>query len=878
MIDPARLPTHLALVARRCHAVGPSASADTFLMTSYLVELSLKTIALTLASGVAKSSPSAAEKLEHELVHADGLGVWENAISRFAGQSMLGYLDSEMQPLISWLMKPRTKSDDEWTRTALSHCSRILDLLGTPDHEPPKKPTVRHLLNYLVRIRNKTKAHGAVGPDFFAQANEDFASAADLLLSHCPICEWEWLHLSVRPSNDSVKAIKLAGLSPTHLRADEAEEIRPRKDGLYFRLTEDGFRFHCGNLLRCNREFSEFMVPNGGYTSTGFAEFIDYATGRTLAVELQQYLNPPAPLPASATEGGAELDIFGNVFGNLPSEPQSYVSRPALEAELVERLSDGNHSIVTLHGRGGIGKTSLALHVAHGLSNESPSRFEHILWLSARDLELRPSGPSEVRRAISDLSSVANVISKLIDIPPTIDALAALLQSPNSATSRGVLLVFDNFETLDDPRELHKFLDTHTHIPNKVLITSRERAFKGDYPVEVEGMELEEATTLLRQESRMLGISAIVTDKAIEEIHEYTDGHAYVMRVLLGEIANHGQWVPLKSLVPRRSDLLNAVFERSFNRLSEEGKWVFLCVANWRSIVAELSLLVALGERELDAERGIEECVRLALLTRHQFADASFAYGAPELARIFARKKLEGDPDRLLIQEDMEVLRQFGTLQPNRISSTGLEDVTREYLRKCLDQVGQSDEPQRSRMDSTISRIAELWPPAWLHLARFRISSNDSAEHIAYALRRAVEETPSDKEVWLARANFAESTGDSATAVASYVSAVEADPHDVELIRETAWSLSQYIDAHKSEIPRARRGVYLASVREHMEKIAGRLDATGLSRLAWLFLLEGDLDGAWKYANLGLEKESTNSHCVRIVERVDAQGYVPSRP
>ena len=208
----------------------------------------------------------------------------------------------------------------------------------------------------------------------------------------------------------------------------------------------------------------------------------------------------------------------------------------------------------------------------------------------------------------------------------TIDDFARLLQNPGVVGSKGILLVFDNFETLDNPRECHRFLDTHTHIPNKVLITSRERSFKGDFPIEVGGMERQEAERLLRQEAASLFIDSDVITKSFEQIYEFTDGHPYVMRVLLGEIAKEGKWVPLKSSQPRRSDILNVVFERSFNKMSAAGRWVFLTVANWRSAVSELSLFVVLGLRDLDVEEGIEECIRLSLLTRHYLADGSYCY------------------------------------------------------------------------------------------------------------------------------------------------------------------------------------------------------------------------------------------------------------
>ena len=877
MIDSTKLPTHLASIARRLHVVGFEASADTFLATSYLTEGLLKTIALALLAGVRRASPAIFYKLEYDIVRADGLGSWVQAIQTCTGQSYAGYLDSDLQALVAWLTKRRTQADDVWAQQATKHCSDILNQLGAADTATPPRFNVLHLLRQLVQIRNKTKAHGAVGPDFFAIANGPYVEATSLFLHNCPATTWEWYHLANRSDRDNVRAIALTGTTPAHVRAEAANALRPTASGMHFRTHDRGHLFHCGELIRTNLECSAFGFPNGGYSTSGSAEFVDYASGKTENVQLPAYLQTPAPLPPSATEGAGALDIYSNIFGNLPPRPDRYVARSTLEAELATRLRDRNHPIITLHGRGGVGKTSLALQLAHVLSEEALPQFEHIIWLSARDVELKPSGTMEVRRAVANLDSVCQRVSTLLDTEPNAESLAQLLRDPAYVGSRGILLIFDNFETLDDPREVHRFLDDHSHVPNKVLITSRERAFKGDYPIEVGGMEREEAQRLIEQEAEALGISTIVGDAGIDEIFEYTDGHAYIMRVLLGEVAKENKWVPLKSLVPRRSDLLNVVFERSFNKLTPEGRWCFLSISCWRSLITELALLVVLGLRGFDAEKGLEECVRLSLLTRHELPDGTCCYDAPELARLFGKKKLEGDPDRLLILEDLELLREFGPLQETAARTSSAGAVVDRFVLTCIERAPGAKLEVRDRLDAALSGVAELWPAAWLGVARFRQETGQSPDAIAYALRRAVEENPDDKATWLARAEFASRQNDAATRIASLVSAVETDPTDVELVREVAFQLCQYIDAHKNEIPVARRGVYLASVRTHMERLAKRLDATGLSRLAWLFLLENNQDGGWKYADLGLSKDSTNHYCLQSMQRLDRRGYSPQR-
>jgi hypothetical protein len=148
-------------------------------------------------------------------------------------------------------------------------------------------------------------------------------------------------------------------------------------------------------------------------------------------------------------------------------------------------------------------------------------------------------------------------------------------------------------------------------------------------------------------------------------------------------------------------------------------------------------------------------------------------------------------------------------------------------------------------------------------------------ERIGYTSRRAVEENPTSRQAWLQRANYAKMVGDDATFISSRVRAVELDPSNVSLIYDVSYDLCRYVSEHSMEIPVNRRRVYLASVREHMVILSGRLDATGLSRLAWLYLLEGNEREAWTYASRGLSKDKRNQYCRGIIERLRKSGFNP---
>lgn len=871
-LSTATLPTHIARTADRLNLIGPEASGDTFLTTSYLVECLIKTIAAALHAGLRTASPDTAYPIAYELVRADGLGTWDDAIRGMCSHPVAGYLPPDFYPSVAWITKKRTQlSEDSWLLQSLADAAQILDLLGREVTSERRTKTVANLLTDLVLIRNKTKAHGAVGPDFFSAANPPYVAIVGRLVTHCPLLDARWMHLSIRPAKKSIRGISLLGSGPKHMRDADTAPFAPNEPGPYI-VPGKQRAFWVGDLLRTNLECTEFFLPNGGYRSPGVAEYLDYATGASRQIEVPQFSLPPGPLPASETEGLPSLDVQSNVFGNLPSLPTQYVSRPAIEQELTERLLDHNHPIITLHGRGGVGKTSLALHVAHSLAQLASPPFDAIVWFSARDVDLRPSGPARVRTAVPDLHAICKSYGALFGVGSTEEDFALVLRGTSTV---GTLFIFDNFETVDAARHVHQFLDTHTHIPNKILITSRERAFKADYPIEVHGMEYDEAEKLIRMTARHVGAESLITSDVVRGIFDYTDGHVYVMKLLVGEIAKERRYVPPRSLLPHRQDIVDAVFERSFNKLSDVGRWVFLLVANWRSVVSELSLLVVCAERGLDAGSGLEECVRFSLINLGSLGDDQPCYHAPELARIFGRKKLESDPDRFTIQEDLERLQRFGVLATRDVGSQTQQAIVERFASWAFREAAEGGSDEIERLDRTLMAVAELWAPAWAFVAKFRHKYGMDRDSVEYAYRRLVEERPFDKGAWLARAEYALSVGDEQTYLASLVSAIDADPSDVELVRDTALTLCKFIDAHRLDIPRTRRGVYLAGVRAHMEKLSQQLDATGLSRLAWLFLLEADEEKALEFASLGLRKDPWNHHCQNLVERL--RGSVPRR-
>ena len=148
----------------------------------------------------------------------------------------------------------------------------------------------------------------------------------------------------------------------------------------------------------------DFYYANGGFTGRKY-ESLSYVTGTTKIDDGTPYMAPTTELPASTTHGIGKLEVEGQCFTNIPQQPAEYIRRPELEDELRNTLLNDRHPVITLVGRGGIGKTSLALKVLHEIT--ANERFIGILWFSARDVDLLAEGPKIVRPNVSTKEDIA---------------------------------------------------------------------------------------------------------------------------------------------------------------------------------------------------------------------------------------------------------------------------------------------------------------------------------------------------------------------------------------------------------------------------------------------------------------------------------------
>jgi len=367
-------------------------------------EMVMKMAVAALVACLEPDSDRHRYRLEHDLVRSDGLGGWARALDDCLTGPASQVLSDEARPLQTELTQVLREKDGDWrfsAVTALHHARATID----PDIEPlPARFSLRRWFIDFASLRNRTRAHGAPTGRICSGVVPHLSAATGLLLEHLSVFALPWVHLR-RNLSGKYRVMDL-GDGDAGFAGLRTSKDRTLQTGVYMWVGSE----RKVELLATDEEVRDFFLPNGGATATRY-EVLSYITDARLFVPIDQYAVPPTALPSSETQGLGALDVVGNVFSNLPPDATDYISRPDLEEELADLLRNDRHPVITLVGRGGIGKTSLALHVLHAIATED--RFSSIVWFSARDIDLLPEGPKLVRAHLLSEEDMAREFANL---------------------------------------------------------------------------------------------------------------------------------------------------------------------------------------------------------------------------------------------------------------------------------------------------------------------------------------------------------------------------------------------------------------------------------------------------------------------------------
>ena len=218
---------------------------------------------------------------------------------------------------------------------------------------------------------------------------------------------------------------------------------------------------------------------------------------------------------------------FGVSTVLLPASPAGLIGRESDVAALASRVTQGDVRLITLTGPGGVGKTRLALEVAHRAAPTFPG--------GAVFVDLAP---------ISNPDLVASAIAQALNIPESGDRSLERALGNALAARPPMLLLLDNFEQVIDAAPLIRtLLDAAPELV--MLVTSREPLRvrgEGEFETQPLAMPAEGAPIAFESVARVPSVALFVQSaRAVDPSFVLDDRTA----VPVGEICRRLEGLPL---------------------------------------------------------------------------------------------------------------------------------------------------------------------------------------------------------------------------------------------------------------------------------------------------------------------------------------------
>ncbi len=847
-----------------------------FMCLMYIGEYITKLYTVTLIGGLDMDKDRHKYRSEHFLVRADGIGDWSRTISDLLTGRTSQFLNSSLFDIQKLLVQKQGK--ESWEKLCLEKINSALLLVDVNVEKLPVKVPLKYWFELFTRLRNSTRGHGAPSGNICTKISLLLAESIQLIIDNGIIFELDWAYVKQNLSGKfNVRVFTEGGTSFEFLK-NSREEWLPYiqdGDGIYVSIKDSYFKI---NLLVADLSVLDFYLPNGGYSKNQF-ELISYVTGQKKYIDNSKYESTPSSLPLSESSSRPELDVIGNCFTNLPGNDGLYIKRNALEKELRDVIIDDRHPVVTLVGRGGIGKTTTALHVLPEICNEN--RFDIIIWFSARDIDLKPEGIKPVKPDVLTNNDLAKTYTRLM-LPEKasekgFDSLEFMQKELGKSSNGKVLFVMDNFETVANPSDVYNWLNTFIRLPNKLLITSRFREFKADYPIEVKGMDRNEFDLLVQKIAKELNIESILNTNYLDELFDESQGHPYIVKILLGEVRKEGKTRKVKRILASRDDVLTALFERTFNALSLVGKRVFLTLSNWRSTIPSVAIESVLMRKEnekMDVEAGIDELNRYSLIEIVKSStDDSLFLSLPIAAFEFGHRKLNSSPMKAAVETDINMLHKFGVGRNSEIVF-GLDRRIKNFF-KSLAKISEIQK-EITLHKPMIEYICRKHPKYWLDLSDFYQELILFPDAVI-AARNYVESSTSEDtnfKGWNRLYDLYRYTMDYQGQVNALVEiAISETCSSEESIACSGKVLSLFTEK-KFKIDTGEKKVLVGKLVRVVEETVRKEkinEPDTMSTLAWLNILLENKTKAKEWTKKGLVIDKKHSHCIKLANILKVQ-------
>ncbi len=334
---------------------------------------------------------------------------------------------------------------------------------------------------------------------------------------------------------------------------------------------------------------------------------------------------------------------------NLPRYTDVFVGRKKEIARCLEALSPDDRGWgVAIDGIGGMGKTALALEVAHLARKQA--LFDAYLFVSAKTTWLSAEGVRQETLTLSSLDSFCREFAQMLgqtEIVNMSDATARRQALLDALRGRRALLIWDNLETLNtEEREMIAEFLRKLPTPNKAIITSRRRTGESALTIRLDRLSETEAKELMQAKAqrypRLAQELKATRPEILTDVYNAAGGNPLALDWTLGQVAYKGCSIStaLERLrnAPDSAELYGFLFADTASDLSDNDRTVLSALAIFRTPATTVALVDATGLGGNKIQVSVDKLVTLSLVND---LDGE-RFGLHPLTRTYVRAALDG--------------------------------------------------------------------------------------------------------------------------------------------------------------------------------------------------------------------------------------------
>lgn len=456
---------------------------------------------------------------------------------------------------------------------------------------------------------------------------------------------------------------------------------------------------------------------------------------------------------------------------NLPVEDYDldggFIGREKEIRGLKKLILSEQDRIVTLTGAGGVGKTAVALKLAHQFLDDPENPFEALIWFSAKSTKLTAEGIVPLQMGIKSQMQLTEDILALVDPTALKNLKTASAPAESYKTylnslfsSQKCLLVIDNLETVLSDESVVSFVKEIPR-PSMVLITSRRGLGEIERRFPIPDLPVDDAVPLFRTVAKQRGLQDLVKLPG-EYISELVKGvRCYPLlikwsigQVLLGKDLEQS----FHEILSGDSEIAKFAFNDVFSLLSEPSRKVLFSMVVYgdkpcsRFVLSHLANLT-----DDDLEDSLRELTLTSFVIPEVKPDgsggAATTYNLLTLTRGFIESKLDAEKEvreslqtrYYHLREQVTTLEQAESSYSQSLFSLGVktteEQISFNFVKAAKNFALKEQVKEAESNFEQALRAAPRFPYALTEYSKFEFSRGRHLRALDFA-KRAVEADP----------------------------------------------------------------------------------------------------------------------------------------